>query len=833
MRRFTSVFAPKHVENPDAISTQPPQQLNPTKKFSKRPTHPLNIITPPTLLSPRSHPSHSSGSSSGSASLRTPDEDPIATRMKHKKSWISWLAPKKSATPNIQKSRWDDPNTLQDWSNISPIQAGGDPPPTQSPTSINPLVDVTDDDSSEVSDDYDDSLSLSATGPAVKLPASPSFEKSRNNFQLLVSISIGPSIVSSPFCHVPRTPLFPRSSNSAYAFPPQESLRSQMHKTRLLRRIELGNLSPSEDRSLTPFATRPTPPVEIRRKLPPIDEEYVDGSHVTSTSQGLRKWLSRPCFEDRFAVWLPAQEAGGFKSQIVTGSGFAVAELEYSESVEAMAGMDVEQSDKHEKSAPPVLEVPAPHKEPPSMPSTSSGELLLTTPTSLLTFWHPVPINTRHAPYKAQPSPLRIQHDTHSLQVSPASSPNIPSQLAPSNPDPPPATTVKRGVRFVDDGKEDQVPLAYVMRIKKSREEKARFLREEQERRAWEEERRKRDLERLEREKERREWEKEKKAWEKEKKAIEDERKARLYAEEVAAARLRRESVRAGGNGALLSSSSSLVGREPDNRSQRETKRYSRPVYDSMQNSRRQASEASVPQLHNESRANTRPPSVGGGSVRQSRPPSVYSVHTLSSAEDIRQREGSSGGKRTSMSLHPPQRPVSDRSSTYPIGYNTIPPVPPVPQFAMDVPLLPPTPPFMMQQYPRSRSSHASLPSSSKQRLPRADSSEQVAHGSQQQQQRNRSHTGHSSQPKEPLPRRSSYSPASSDGGHTHRPSTYPHSHSQPNSLSRARQPISSYLQPPSPWTALPSIAQFKVGPTSALLPSARSQPGSRQTTIS
>jgi len=109
---------------------------------------------------------------------------------------------------------------------------------------------------------------------------------------------------------------------------------------------------------------------------------------------------------------------------------------------------------------------------------------------------------------------------------------------------------VKRGVRFAEDGKEDQVPLAYVQRIKKQREEKAQFLREERERREWEEERERQERERMERDRERREWERERKAWEMEKKAMEEERKARLYAEEVAAARLRRENACAGGSSA-------------------------------------------------------------------------------------------------------------------------------------------------------------------------------------------------------------------------------------------------------------------------------------------
>ena len=264
----------------------------------------------------------------------------------------------------------------------------------------------------------------------------------------------------------------------------------------------------------------------------------------------------------------------------------------------------------------------------------------------------------------------------HSPQPPPQVSPNTssPTLHSPSSPDTSPTTptTTKRGVRFVEDGKEDQVPLAYVLRTKKKREEKAKFLREQQERRAWEEEKRKQDLERMQREKERREWEKERKIWEKEKKAIEDERKARLYTEEVAAARKRRETARAGVGGTHVPSSSSMASvsaREPDSRSLRESKKYSRPVYNWPQNSRRQASE---PSPHNESSGNnSRPPSIAGqGLIRHSRPLSVYSAHTLSSAKDLRLRKGSGSlsGKRASMDRSSSQRPVSERAATYPSG---------------------------------------------------------------------------------------------------------------------------------------------------------------------
>jgi hypothetical protein len=106
------------------------------------------------------------------------------------------------------------------------------------------------------------------------------------------------------------------------------------------------------------------------------------------------------------------------------------------------------------------------------------------------------------------------------------------------------------------------------MRIKRGREERAKFLELEKERRALEEER-------LKHEAEKRKWEQEKRAWEAEKKAVEDEKKKRLYQQEVIAARKRRESQMF----KVGSSSNDLPEIEPQ--TSRRQGSYSRPAYDS------------------------------------------------------------------------------------------------------------------------------------------------------------------------------------------------------------------------------------------------------------
>lgn len=283
--------------------------------------------------------------------------------------------------------------------------------------------------------------------------------------------------------------------------------------------------------------------------------------------------------------------------------------------------------------------------------------------------------------------------------------------------------TVKRGVRFAEDDKEDQIPLSYVLRIKKRREDKAKFLQEEKERRAFEEDRARHEEERLRREAERREWEKEKKAWETERRAMEEERRQRQYTEEVAAARIRREASRSGFY--------APPSEETSFHHQREVK-SSRSTLDIPRIPRRQASEPTVPtggsrSPYTASPTSSNPPSANGCSPSasgffSSRPPSVNSANTtLSSAEDLQQHRKNASkhssfgsdhpsrqaGERTSQLYHPPW------SSSY-----LMPPVSPMPLYHMNMPLLPPTPPFMMEQNRRSQSPNARSNSHSSRQKP-------------------------------------------------------------------------------------------------------------------
>lgn len=343
-------------------------------------------------------------------------------------------------------------------------------------------------------------------------------------------------------------------------------------------------------------------------------------------------------------------------------------------------------------------------------------------------------------------------------------------------------SALKHGVRFAEKEKEkeDQIPLGYVMRIKNKREEKVRFLQVERERRKHEEERRRH-------EDEKRKWEEERAIWEREKRAMEEERKKKLYADEVAAARSRRESQRFGsgvttGNG--LATGQWDRGERPRPEREGSSSSYTRPAYDHAAHSAmppRQNSDFSLA-LPKSSRQGSASGS-GSGSPADSRPNSVYgsgsrppSMHSgvptpSSSQQDVRTREhrmSGSGSRRGSIvsetggswrrsehvsvpslpvvwpmgvNMNVPAVPMSAMHMAMPMQMLQMPMQMPMYGMPMDMPLLPPSAPFMQSYGQRSPSSsrphspqrsQSSSPTLGRQSLPASESSERVNRMSQQ-----------------------------------------------------------------------------------------------------
>ena len=309
---------------------------------------------------------------------------------------------------------------------------------------------------------------------------------------------------------------------------------------------------------------------------------------------------------------------------------------------------------------------------------------------------------TRNQLYKPSPSPLRteaVPQSLHQRKAPKVMPPPLQSALAPTLPSSRPSANVptltkrpRSTVRFDVEEKQDRddhVPLGQVMRIKRGREERAKFLALEKERRALVEER-------LRHEAEKKQWEKEKQAWEAERKVAEEEKKRRLYQQEVISARKRRES-----QIFKVGLSSDLP--DPEPQSSRRQGSYSRPAYDTPQ---RESSEGSSPAVSHPPSRNDSFNSLRGTSkphsVHSAPLPSGNSSRSVSSVEDGSKMRG----RRTSMFPEtPPRMPML----MHPYGYSWGVPImpmqpmqmqmaPQMPYYAMDnMPLLPPAAPFMMQ----------------------------------------------------------------------------------------------------------------------------------------
>ena len=291
----------------------------------------------------------------------------------------------------------------------------------------------------------------------------------------------------------------------------------------------------------------------------------------------------------------------------------------------------------------------------------------------------------KHVPYKAVPSPLGGDRKTSDPPMSSSSevvTPALTSTL--------PST--RRGVRFAENvDKEDSVPLGYILRHRKRREEKSLFLQRERERREHEEEK-------LKHEAERQQWGQEKRQWQKEKRTLEEAKRQKQFAEEIAAARVRRESVYA-----IPSSQAKEHDRKP-----REA--YTRPTYDPRKQTE-SPFQAPPPHARNDSSSSSKQ-----GSLYQSESAGPIALRPASNSvvsEDVRTRV-SRNSRRGSL--------ISESSHVAPVytyGWPSVPPMPQVlpipvypvvqtmpimPQFPLDMRLLPPTAPFMRQQYGRSSS---------------------------------------------------------------------------------------------------------------------------------
>ncbi|KAJ4478199.1 hypothetical protein J3R30DRAFT_2875038 [Lentinula aciculospora] len=804
MRRFASVFISSKREKNEKTSRRTTLNVRTQPASSDITTFDSSLSTPQ-LSAGGSEPAQSSASSAGSVNLQTPEDIPIS-RVNSKKTWIPWRA-KKSDT--IKVNNRSEPN----WTPLPPPLLRS-PPPGARVTIDTPNDPDSDSDSDEYGEE-DARLIKPVLAKPIITPASQS--KAQAVLQALIQNSLVNRSSSAPFVVQPGAPLYPRSCNRPRSLPSTNSLARTVLKRRMLQRLQNVKLTPFEAEEIIAFSTRDISKTEPHTSLDMINERALSTSDRTVLySVGLRSWIDRPPFEDRFSVW-SAVDGNITCQRVLNTPGFALAALEFSQAIEVKADLFGDPLPSHSSTELQVSARSASVSDVPSSSSSASSHI-----SSSASHSRSIP-----SPQLLAPSPLRNQASSLSassssdgprkeslLQVpSPVSSAS--KNMMPSRPpasmsdvaETPPSVatpgTVKRGVRFIEEDKDENVPVGYIMRNKKQREEKARFLREQKEKRQFEEERARVEEERKQRDAERRKWEQERQAWEKEKRAIEEERKRKQYTVDVAAARQRAESSRIG-----MRSSSSASLREPE-RNISASQRLSRGS-EGLPSPRRQASEL-FPRDH--SPANSRPPSIASGAGYfpiNSRPSSIHS------SEDVRSLRPQS----TALYIPP------------------IPPVPPIPQyyspqstFPLDMPLLPPTAPFMVNQFSRRQSQ--SPQSSSRQRVPSNSSTESVnrysVHGRQGSSPRDSSNSSSSS------PHRTHQRRTSDDS--TRRTSTYstlPHSLSSSH-LPRGRPTNPAHIQQtlPSPWTAPPTLHGGPPSAYSGINTVTRHTPSRRQTTFS
>lgn len=244
------------------------------------------------------------------------------------------------------------------------------------------------DQASETSSESDDADEQETQPPTSLSQGSPSLPIAPTvYFRSITENALRPPFYPPPLLHVPNAPLFPRSCNSSRQLPPSDSLYA-----RVLRKRLLGRLDSQHEGELKGFASRTRTPQ--RRSLVLDDIAIPKTARVLPTSPGLRRWIERPCFEDRLVVLLPAEVNGDeLRCERVSASA-AVEALGYSEVLETLAGF----TDDITSPPPPGTAEPQSAPPTPLFSLTSSSSSLSSAP----------PSPAQPLPSPASPSPPAV-----------------------------------------------------------------------------------------------------------------------------------------------------------------------------------------------------------------------------------------------------------------------------------------------------------------------------------------------------------------------------------------------------------------------------------------
>ncbi|KAG9123227.1 hypothetical protein FRC07_000072 [Ceratobasidium sp. 392] len=249
--------------------------------------------------------------------------------------------------------------------------------------------------------------------------------------------------------------LFPRSVVARGKLPPSHSLRTHVHRARVLRRLEEGALTSAEESSIMPFAARtprsPSTPSRRVRPIVSVEEAIAElGTGTGRWSRGLRRWVARPVFEDRMSVFRPAED-GTEVDLVRPARGLGTEMLDFSDGTLAMAGLALDSDVESDSDLAPLH---APQAIKPSLQ-------IQTTPSSRRQSLH-LPSHT--------PSPTSPPRTSLLPGIEEGSSLRTEAQSRRKASVPP-----VRGVRFADDEDAtdgDDLPLAVLVAVQKKRAER-------------------------------------------------------------------------------------------------------------------------------------------------------------------------------------------------------------------------------------------------------------------------------------------------------------------------------------------------------------------------
>ena len=329
---------------PDPPDTPKSPQAVQTTTTGTKPGQNLTVDTRPVSLVQWRLSSHKgtsqSTSSDASSSVRTPSDYEPLEDPQDKKPWASWM-------PSGKRRRQSPERNLRPAvSNIFPKPKAR---PLPAPSAVDGDTTSDEDDTSNAS--WSDLAGGDGLFPSAKTlrpafvqqrPRPPQeLSKAIANLRAITLNSLqSVSHTTSPLVQSQSSPQFPRSSNLVNRFLPLPLMCVEVHKKRLLKRLESRKLDRLEQTSVLPFSTRAHTRNKAVRTLSTSEETMVVSKAVRGGwSCGMKKWALRPCFEDRVVVWSVDATSHLVRAPVSRSSLLGVAELEFSEGAEALAGL--------------------------------------------------------------------------------------------------------------------------------------------------------------------------------------------------------------------------------------------------------------------------------------------------------------------------------------------------------------------------------------------------------------------------------------------------------------------------------------------------------------